>query len=164
MNTHYLSFKTKVGWITLFGNTETITKISFNNSSQPNLKQANDLQNFKLAKNEIIKYLSGDLSKFSFKTKLNASPFQTKVLKALQKIKPGKTLSYGEIAEQIGSPGAARAVGLANRNNPLPLVYPCHRVIGKNGKLTGFNGGIDIKQQLLTLEGANFEPELPINF
>ncbi len=72
--------------------------------------------------------------------------------RALQTIPYGETRSYGEIAEQIGAPGAARAVGLANGHNPIAIVVPCHRVIGASGKLTGYGGGLDRKQTLLALE------------
>ena len=77
-----------------------------------------------------------------------------KAWKALQAIPYGATISYGELARRVGNPKAVRAVGTANGANPLPIVIPCHRVIGSNGKLTGYGGGLDIKQQLLKLEGA----------
>lgn len=156
MNTHYLSFKTRVCWITLIGDENAISKINFEKTNCHDLKPANKIDNFKLAKSEIIGYFAGEIDKFSFKTTLATTPFQTKVLKALQKIRRGSTMCYSEIAEKIGNPKAARAVGLANNKNPLPLVYPCHRVIGKNGKLVGFGGGLDVKRELLKLEGADF--------
>jgi O-6-methylguanine DNA methyltransferase len=80
--------------------------------------------------------------------------FQRRTWNALQAIPYGETISYAELACRVGSPKAARAVGTANGANPLPIVIPCHRVIGSNGKLTGYGGGLDIKQQLLKLEGA----------
>jgi methylated-DNA-[protein]-cysteine S-methyltransferase len=82
------------------------------------------------------------------------TPFQRKVWSALLTIPFGETRSYGEIARQIGNPGAMRAVGAANGRNPVSIVAPCHRVIGSTGKLTGFGGGLDAKAQLLALEGA----------
>lgn len=72
----------------------------------------------------------------------------------LQHIPYGRTCTYGDIAEKIGNPKASRAVGLANNKNPIPIFIPCHRVIGKNGKLVGYSGGLDIKEKLLYLEGS----------
>lgn len=83
---------------------------------------------------------------------LDVTPFQKKVLTALQQIPYGETASYGEVAEKIGNPSASRAVGQANARNPIPIVIPCHRVVGSNGTLTGFGGGIEVKQALLDLE------------
>jgi methylated-DNA-[protein]-cysteine S-methyltransferase len=83
---------------------------------------------------------------------LDVTPFQKKVLTALQQIPYGETVSYGELAEKIGNPLASRAVGQANARNPIPIVIPCHRVVGSNGTLTGFGGGIGVKQALLDLE------------
>jgi methylated-DNA-[protein]-cysteine S-methyltransferase len=74
------------------------------------------------------------------------------VLTELQQIPYGETASYGEVAEKIGNPSASRAVGQANARNPIPIVIPCHRVVGSNGTLTGFGGGIEVKQTLLDLE------------
>lgn len=80
--------------------------------------------------------------------------FQKRVWKALEKIPFGTTKSYGEIACEIGAPKASRAVGAANGKNPLSIIVPCHRVIGTNGKLTGFAGGLEVKEKLLNLEGS----------
>ncbi|MCP4340323.1 MAG: methylated-DNA--[protein]-cysteine S-methyltransferase [Desulfobulbaceae bacterium] len=80
--------------------------------------------------------------------------FQKRVWQELQKIPFGQTTSYGEIAKRIGNSKASRAVGMANGKNPIPIIVPCHRVIGKDGSLTGFGGGLDIKKQLLKLENG----------
>jgi methylated-DNA-[protein]-cysteine S-methyltransferase len=90
------------------------------------------------------------------------TPFQLKVWKALTTIAPGETLSYGALATRIGEPKAARAVGLANGANPIPIVVPCHRVIGADGSLTGFGGGLDRKRWLLRHEGAAFQENGPL--
>ena len=82
------------------------------------------------------------------------APFDRAVWNALQEIPYGNTASYGEIAERIGRPGRARAVGAANARNPIAIVVPCHRVIGANGKLTGYGGGLGAKRALLSLEGS----------
>jgi len=97
-------------------------------------------------------YFRGKLTRFSLDTAPEGTEFQRRVWQALAKIPYGATISYGELAVQIGNPKACRAVGMANARNPIPIVIPCHRVIGKNGTLTGFGGGLDIKEKLLALE------------
>jgi methylated-DNA-[protein]-cysteine S-methyltransferase len=101
------------------------------------------------------KYFAGDLKaidKITVETK--GTPFQKKVWAALRKIPPGKTKSYAALAKKVGAPSAVRAVGAANGANPIGIVVPCHRVIGTNGKLTGYGGGLHRKQWLLVHEGA----------
>ncbi len=102
---------------------------------------------------EIIEYFRGLRKKFTFSFDLRGTPFQCQVWEALLEIPFGKTQSYSAIAARIGRPKAVRAVGAANGENPIPIVIPCHRVIGKNGTLTGYRGGIDIKKDLLQFEG-----------
>ena len=97
-------------------------------------------------------YFAGKLKAFSLDICLNVTPFQKKVLTALRRVPYGETISYGELAKKVRNPKASRAVGQANARNPIPIVIPCHRVIGSNGKLTGFGGGIEVKQTLLDLE------------
>ena len=97
-------------------------------------------------------YFAGDLEGFDLQLAPDGTPFQQKVWKALCKIPYGETISYGELAKRIGNPNASRAVGLANGSNPIPIIIPCHRVIGSNGKLTGYGGGLPIKEKLLALE------------
>ncbi len=101
---------------------------------------------------QLGEYFDGRLKKFNLELQPNGTDFQKQVWQALLTIPYGTTVTYGGIAEQINNPKAFRAVGLANRCNPIPIIIPCHRVIGKNGKLTGFAGGLDIKQMLLDLE------------
>ncbi|WP_322859133.1 methylated-DNA--[protein]-cysteine S-methyltransferase [Mycobacterium europaeum] len=107
---------------------------------------------FQEATEQLEAYFAGELTEFDFEFELRGSEFQRRVWKALQTIPYGETRSYGRIAEQIGAPGSARAVGLANGHNPIAIVVPCHRVIGANGSLTGYGGGLDRKQTLLALE------------
>lgn len=102
---------------------------------------------------QLAEYFAGDRQEFRLKLAPEGTLFQRKVWRALRDIPYGKTVSYGHIAKQIGNDKASRAVGAANGKNPIPIVIPCHRVIGTNGKLTGFAGGLDTKEQLLTLEG-----------
>ena len=97
-------------------------------------------------------YFAGERTEFDLELDLVGTAFQRRVWAALLTIPYGQTRSYGEIAQQIGSPGACRAVGLANGHNPIGIIVPCHRVIGSNGSLTGYGGGLDRKRALLELE------------
>jgi len=106
------------------------------------------------AQRQIEEYFAGRRKEFALKLDVGGTAFQRKVWNALLTIPFGETRSYGQIARQIGSPGAVRAVGAANGRNPLSIVAPCHRVVGSTGKLTGFAGGLDVKARLLALEGA----------
>lgn len=108
-------------------------------------------------------YFAGELTEFDLDLNLVGTEFQRRVWAALQTIPYGETRSYGQIAEQIGSPGAFRAVGLANGRNPVGIIVPCHRVIGSTGGLTGYGGGIDRKRALLDLEMSR-EPVQPALF
>jgi methylated-DNA-[protein]-cysteine S-methyltransferase len=98
-------------------------------------------------------YFAGKLKDFDIPLSLVGSEFQLRVWEHLQKIPYGETISYGQLASRIGNPKAARAVGLANGSNPIPIIVPCHRVIGSNGSLVGYGGGLPIKKALLLLEG-----------
>ena len=97
-------------------------------------------------------YFAGTLTTFDLDLDMRGTAFQRRVWAALQRIPYGQTASYGEIARQIGSPGAARAVGVANGRNPIAVIVPCHRVIGSDGGLAGYGGGLDRKRVLLELE------------
>ncbi len=104
---------------------------------------------------QLEEYFAGARREFDLPLAPRGSPFQRAVWQALTRIPYGETVSYGELARRIGHPQASRAVGLANRTNPLPIVVPCHRVIGADGSLTGFGGGLEIKRRLLALERAH---------
>ena len=97
-------------------------------------------------------YFAGELETFDLRLAPEGTPFQQKVWTELLNIPFGETISYGQLARRIGNPNASRAVGLANGSNPIPIIIPCHRVIGSNGKLTGYGGGLPIKEKLLALE------------
>lgn len=101
---------------------------------------------------ELIDYMESNRREFTMPVDLHGTPFQQSVWKALQEIPYGQTVSYSDIAERIQNPKSVRAVGAAIGANPLLITVPCHRVIGKNGNLTGFRGGLDMKKQLLALE------------
>lgn len=101
---------------------------------------------------QLLAYFAGELKAFALPLAPLGTPFQRKVWQLLCEIPYGETISYGELARRVGNPNASRAVGLANGSNPIPIVIPCHRVIGSNGKLTGYGGGLPIKEKLLSLE------------
>lgn len=105
-------------------------------------------------KAEIEAYFAGNLTKFSFPLEMRGTTFQCKVWQALLEIPYGSTWSYGQLAQFIGEPKGAQAVGAANGQNPIWLLVPCHRVVGANGDLTGYAGGIEVKRWLLQHEGA----------
>jgi len=110
-----------------------------------------------LYKSQLQEYLAGDRTIFDLPLDLKGTPFQLKVFEALQQIPYGSTVSYADIAVAIGNPKAVRAVGGAIGKNPVLIAVPCHRVIGKNGTLTGFSSGIPLKKKLLTIEKVPFK-------
>jgi methylated-DNA-[protein]-cysteine S-methyltransferase len=101
---------------------------------------------------QLREYFAGARTDFDLPLAPEGTEFQRGVWQRLQEIPYGQTISYGELARRIGNPQASRAVGAANGQNPIPIVIPCHRVIGANGKLTGFGGGLPVKEALLALE------------
>ena len=103
-------------------------------------------------KQQLSEYFAGKRKRFSVKLNPAGTVFQQHVWQTLQTIPFGETTSYGDIATAIGNPKAARAIGMANNRNPIPIIIPCHRIIGRNGSLTGYAGGLPLKQALLTLE------------
>lgn len=107
---------------------------------------------FATAKAQLGEYFAGTRCRFALPLAPKTTPFQARVLQVLQAIPYGQTRSYGAIARSLGRPRAARAVGGANARNPLPIIFPCHRVVGTDGTLTGFGGGLTAKRYLLRLE------------
>ena len=110
---------------------------------------------FEEAKKQILDYVDGSRQNFDLKLNPKGTAFQKNVWRALQDIPYGKTCTYKDIAAAVGNDKASRAVGMANNKNPIPLIIPCHRVVGSNGKLTGFAFGLDIKQAIIDLEQKN---------
>lgn len=106
------------------------------------------------ARRQLTAYFAGELRDFDLTLMPEGTPFQLSVWQALTSIPYGVTISYGELALRLGRPGSSRAVGAANGANPIPIIVPCHRVIGANGSLTGFGGGIETKRHLLALEAG----------
>jgi len=123
-----------------------------------------DAEPFRDVIEQLAAYFAGDLKTFDLPLGLHGTPFQRTVWAALREIPYGETVSYGELANHIGRPGAARAVGLANGKNPIGIVVPCHRVVGVGGDLTGYGGGIERKQHLLTFERAGVRAEGMLDF
>ena len=109
----------------------------------------------KETKRQLDEYFAGKRKEFDIPTRLEGTEFQKRVWEELRKIPYGKTVTYKDIAEAVGCPKGFRAVGLANNRNPISIIYPCHRVIGSNGSLTGYGGGLDVKEKLLELERGN---------
>ncbi|WP_330347624.1 methylated-DNA--[protein]-cysteine S-methyltransferase [Streptomyces sp. NBC_00582] len=108
---------------------------------------------FREAEDQLEAYFEGGLKEFTLPLRLDGgTPFQRTVWEQLRRIPYGETRSYGELAAFLGNPGASRAVGLANGKNPIGIIVPCHRVVGANGSLTGYGGGLDRKQRLLDFE------------
>ncbi|MFV6031426.1 methylated-DNA--[protein]-cysteine S-methyltransferase [Streptomyces sp. NPDC056264] len=103
-------------------------------------------------------YFAGELTEFELPLNLIGTPFQLRVWEGLLRIPYGETRTYGELAEELGNPGASRAVGLANGKNPVSIIVPCHRVVGASGSLTGYGGGLDRKQRLLAFESGTAAP------
>jgi methylated-DNA-[protein]-cysteine S-methyltransferase len=143
-----------VGLLTLAGHGSALTNLRMvDQTYEPNRADWSvDPRAFNDAVDQLGAYFAGELTDFDIELDLRGTNFQQRVWKALLTIPYGETRSYGEIAEQIGVPGAARAVGLANGHNPIAIVVPCHRVIGASGSLTGYGGGLDRKRTLLELE------------
>jgi methylated-DNA-[protein]-cysteine S-methyltransferase len=112
------------------------------------------------ARAQLTAYFAGELTVFSLPLAARGTPFQERVWAALRDIGLGETISYAELARRVGQPAAVRAVGGANARNPLPIVVPCHRVIGADGSLTGFGGGVERKRWLLRHEGVLLDNDL----
>jgi len=142
-----------VGPLTINSNGSAITAILFENPryALPEQPRGED-KIIAAARRQLDQYFAGKLRDFDLSLAPKGTPFQQSVWKALLAIPYGVTRSYGEQAKAIGNPAAVRAVGLANGRNPISIVIPCHRVIGANGSLTGYGGGMERKQLLLDLE------------
>jgi len=127
----------------------------------PNWQQSDHLSIFIDARDQLSDYFIGERFTFNLPLQMEGTAFQKNVWLELARIPYGTTISYGELAKRIGNPKAQRAVGLANGRNPISIIVPCHRVIGADGSLTGYGGGIMQKQALLALEGKMLNLEFP---
>lgn len=155
---NYCYLDSPIGRLLLAGDEEGLKLLSFPKgkmAKNPEPDWVEDRQAFPEARKQMKEYFAGRRQQFDLKLAPHGTAFQLDVLRALQGIPYGKTLSYAELAKTIGRPRAVRAVGAANGRNPLPIIIPCHRVIGADGSLTGFGGGLPAKKKLLQLEGVN---------
>lgn len=143
------NYQTIIGQIEIIEEDNYIIGINFNTKSN---RQDKETALIKTTYNQLNEYLLGKRKEFNIPIKLEGTAFQKKVWEELKNIPYGETRTYKQIAENIGNPKACRAVGMANHNNPIAIIVPCHRVIGTNNKLVGYAGGIDIKQKLLQIE------------
>jgi len=157
---YYTQFNTPLCEIILAGDEEGLKHLHLNTGRgkrqfgiRPEWTR-NDLF-FKEAVGQINEYIAGRRTSFDLKLAPEGTVFQKAVWSRLQQIPFGETRTYGQLAAETGNPNAARAVGMANSRNPIPLIIPCHRVIGSSGKLTGFAHGLEIKQRRLALESAS---------
>lgn len=161
MATSYTCLDSPIGRLLVAGDGSALTCISFERGRRPVRPGADWTraeQPFRDAASQLRAYFAGRLRRFDLPLKPHGTDFERLVWSALTEIPYGCTIAYGELAARIGRPTASRAVGLANGRNPLPIVIPCHRVIGANGALTGYGGGLETKRWLLSLEGALSEP------
>ena len=148
-------YRTSIGLIGIAENGRSITNLWFPGENGPENALEKETSLLEETYGQLVGYLSGEREEFTVPLDPSGTPFQRTVWKCLLTIPYGQTRSYGEIARNIGSPLASRAVGMANNRNPIAILIPCHRVIGANGKLVGYAGGLDIKKSLLDLEERN---------
>ena len=148
----YFVMDSPVGPLTLLSRDSGLESISFGNREPEGAVR--DLDANQAFITQLNEYFSGSRRAFLLPLAPRGTAFQRLVWEQLLQIPYGETQSYGSIARAIGKPGAARAIGMANNRNPIPIIVPCHRVIGTNGSLTGYAGGLDVKARLLALEGA----------
>ena len=161
----YTTFDSPIGKIYIAAVKEGVIKISFSTESLQEFENycqkhlgagvREGSEYTRDAKQQILKYLEGKSQSLDFPVIHINSPFRKKVLEIERNIPYGETRSYGEVAKIVNNPRASRAVGSANAKNPLPLYFPCHRIINSNGKLGGFGWGVDIKQYLFDLESKS---------
>ena len=153
--TAFHHYSSPIGTLLLVGEEGRLRELHFANSPDHQMMASVSLhQDPSLARvaTQLDEYFRGERTSFDLDLDLRGTDFQQRVWRELQNIPYGGTASYGEIAARIGNPKACRAVGMANRRNPIPIIIPCHRVIGRDGSLTGFGGGLDVKERLLALE------------
>lgn len=150
---NYQYLKTPVGSLRLVSNGHALLRIEFENHRGTDGQQCDDAVLTETAC-QLKQYFAGRRRSFSLPLAASGTQFQRQVWTALEKIPFGEVRSYQDIASAIGNPKAVRAVGAANGRNPIPIIVPCHRVIGSNGRLTGFAGGLPAKQRLLELEAS----------
>jgi len=159
MTTYYQKFSSPIGWIHIIADNSFLKSITFECNWQAVIETVGALQHEHNAiteqtQSQLQEYFAGERRRFDLPVSFSGTKFQQQTWQALLSIPYGETCSYSEQARLIGNPKAVRAVGRANGMNPTAIVVPCHRVIGKSGKLTGYAGGLDIKKFLLDLEAG----------
>lgn len=152
----YFCYVTPFGHVTIASDGQAITELAFGARQLEGAEKPTELTN--RAANQIQEYFAGKRTAFDLPLAPRGTAFQQRVWEALRAIPYGETRSFSQIAEAIGSPGAQRAVGKANNKNPIPIVIPCHRVVGANGKSGGCGGGLKVKEFLLSLERGRQAP------
>lgn len=150
-------YDTDIGKIWITESDMSITGVYFHKQIEMKDYEIKETVLLKDAGNQLQEYFVGKRKKFVLPFKPTGTEFQKKVWRALQTIPYSETRSYGEVAKMIENPKAVRAIGMANNRNPISIFIPCHRVIGADGKLVGYGGGLDIKKYLLNLERGNKE-------
>jgi len=158
----YTEIQSPIGGIVLAGDDQGLRHIRFLGGTPPERLEPEwrqDRAGLATVVEQLEAYFAGELRDFDLVLAPRGTAFQECVWRALAEIPYGHTISYGKLAERIGRAGSSRAVGSANGRNPLPIVLPCHRVIGSDGSLTGYGGGLPIKKALLELEGVAVEPQ-----
>ena len=152
----YSYLDTPIGRLLIAGDDDAVRRIDFPKDGKAGRPEASWEESARGAVGEAMRqlreYFAGRRSEFELPLAPEGTEFQRTVWNRLREIPYGETISYGELAKRVGNPKASRAVGAANGQNPIPIVIPCHRVIGSNGKLTGFGGGLPVKEALLALE------------
>jgi len=163
---HFTSEETSIGKIGLVREDEYLVKVSLPNKKLTNrllqkIYPKKDIEQttagFENIITQLTEYFSGKRTQFDVKTKLTLPPFYLKVLETVAKIPYGQTISYKQIADEVGNPKGSRAVGSANARNPLPIIIPCHRVIAANGRFGGYAGGTYLKKYLIEFERLNMK-------
>ena len=153
---NYCYLESPIGTLLIAGDDEAVRRIEFPDHGKARKPESDWRESSRGPVGEAIRqlreYFAGKRTDFDLPLAPDGTPFQRGVWRRLQEIPYGETISYGELAKRVGNPKASRAVGAANGQNPIPIVIPCHRVIGANGKLTGFGGGLPTKEKLLALE------------
>jgi methylated-DNA-[protein]-cysteine S-methyltransferase len=149
--TYYTTVPSPIGRLTLFSDGENLTGLKMGRTERV-AGARRDPAPFESISEQLDRYWNNELREFDVPLAMQGTDFQKKVWEGLRTIPYGETISYKELARRIGLPRAIRAVGQANNRNPIAIVVPCHRVIGANGSLTGYGGGLDKKEKLLALE------------
>ncbi|MDD2436386.1 MAG: methylated-DNA--[protein]-cysteine S-methyltransferase [Massilibacteroides sp.] len=147
---YYYSYQTSIGEIWICEEDKQITRLSFKKPETGYEKKETKL--LRETARQIDEYLHGQRMSFNLPLNPQGTPYQKTVWNALLRVYYGETRTYKQIAEDIGNPKSCRAVGLANNKNPIAIIIPCHRIVGSNGKLVGYAGGLEIKEKLLAIE------------